>query len=644
MPVSFNGRISIAVLLTIIWFRLSAEPMYPVSAIPKDLRDGMDAVVRLDSRISRITSASNWAYEVHFVVTILNSHASQFASEGISYELLSKIKSLSAHVYDAEGNLIRTLKSSEISDQSASDGFSLYNDNRYKYFDLAQSIYPYTVEFEYVKEHRYLFYLPEFYLPEGEKVAVESAVYSLVFPANNPDLVPRYKTMNFSREPERSELIGGSSSLTWRFENVRPTIKEMYGPDEWAVDPYIMVAPSAFEYEGYWGRMNSWENFGKWQLTLNAGRDVLPEKTVAIMRDLTKNLTTTESKVKAVYEFIQNKTRYVSIQEGIGGMQPFPANTVDQVGYGDCKALSNYTIALLKTVGIKGYYAKVYGGKSEREIIVDFPSKQSNHVIVAVPNGADTLWLECTSQTNPFDYQGRFTGDRKALIITEDGGKIVNTHRYPTEVNRQNSSANITLQTDGNGIGTIKTTYSGLQYENGDLDFYLGAGKERQREWLQKNMDISTFDIRSFSMTNIKSRIPSATVHAELTLNRLATVSGKRMFITANLLNRSTIVPERTDARKSKVIIHEGYIDSDTIQYTYPTEMYPEFFPEEVHLKSTFGEYTAGIKMDAGKMTYIRRMQINKGMYPAETYTELVEFFKKIRKADNVKVVLISKT
>ena len=51
-------------------------------------------------------------------------------------------------------------------------------------------------------------------------------------------------------------------------------------------------------------------------------------------------------KAKIVYKYMQEKTRYISVQVGIGGFKPMLAKDVDRLGYGDCKALSNYTKAL----------------------------------------------------------------------------------------------------------------------------------------------------------------------------------------------------------------------------------------------------------------------------------------------------------
>jgi hypothetical protein len=158
------------------------------------------------------------------------------------------------------------------------------------------------------------------------------------------------------------------------------------------------------------------------------------------------------------------------------------------------------------------------------------------------------------------------------------------------------------------------------------------------------NTRIPSFDITSFKISNRKEKIPAAFIDLHLTLNRFATISGKRIFITPNLMNRSTYVPEKVENRKTKVIRKMAYTDLDTIRYHLPAELYPEFLPENVKINNRFGEYESSFKIDQGNLVYTRKVKMNKGEFPAESYGELIDFYRNISKADNAKLVFMNKT
>jgi hypothetical protein len=75
--------------------------------------------------------------------------------------------------------------------------------------------------------------------------------------------------------------------------------------------------------------------------------------------DLVKGFDDPVEKVRTLYNYMQQRTRYVSIQVGIGGWQPFLASVVDEKGYGDCKALAHYMKSILDAVGIRSVYTLV---------------------------------------------------------------------------------------------------------------------------------------------------------------------------------------------------------------------------------------------------------------------------------------------
>lgn len=629
--------LTLAVLFCVLSASAKEAPRYPVSAIPEDLKKGAYAVVRDDAMIFRILSKSTATLNVHMVVTIFSDKGRHFARETVFYDKLRKVTSLKAQVMDADGVVIKRLKANEIQDQSAFEG--LYDDTRVKIADLVQARYPYTVEFEYEVAYRFLYDIPGSAINPHEDVSVQKATYQLIYPES---LAPRYKTYNVDREPT-IQKANDVVSLGWSFENIKARKFEPHS-DRMKSIRRIEAAPSVFEFESYAGTMQTWDEYGKWVASLNRGRNNLPEDTRAKVRDLVSKVERREDKIKVLYEYMQNKTRYVSIQLGIGGFQPFEASVVDKTGYGDCKALSNYMLALLEAVDIKGHYALIMAGNDTPTLEADFPSSQFNHAIVAVPNGADTIWLECTSQTNPFGYQGSFTGDRQALLILDEGAAVVRTTRYPAEINVQSTSATVKVQPTGEATASVKRVYSGLQYENGNLHFYINGEYDDQKKWIQNYLDIPSFDLTSFSMADVKSKIPSATVTAELKMNRFATISGKRIFLTPNLMNRNNSVPEKVEDRKTEIVSKFAYVDFDTIHYVLPEGIYPEFLPQDVTLTSRFGEYNATYTVDAGTLTYTRKLKMKKGTFPASSYQELLDFYRGISKADNMKMVFMSKT
>lgn len=633
--------LSLLLLSVVLYLPVQGQKKYFVQDIPETLLKNVNAVVREDYMTYKMFSPSKASLQVRMVVTILNEGGKEFAYENVSYDKLSKVTSFKGATYDAHGSIIKRLKASDIYDQSAFDGFSLYSDNRFKAADLSHGSYPYTVEYEYEIEFKYVFFIPGSYVLPGEKVSVENFSYSLIYPTSLP--APRYHAVNMPNEPEKQHLPQGFESVTWRLKNIPALTLEPLGPAYNELIPHIMAAPAQFEYEGYRGTMNSWDELGQWISLLNKGRNQLPPETISKIKEITANLNTTEEKVQAVYLYLQNKTRYVSIQLGIGGLQPFEASVVDKTGYGDCKALSNYMVSMLDAINIKSHYTLIRAGKGEADIKTDFPSSQFNHAVVFVPNGRDTLWLECTSQTNPFGYMGSFTGNRKALAITENGAALVKTPVYTENENLQIRSAYVDVEQSGDAKASIKTIYAGLQYENGNLHSFIGNPDE-QKKWVQKNTQIPSFDITSVSVKNNPDKIPTAVVDLNLNLKRLATPSGKRLFVTPNLMNRSTFIPEKVDDRKTNIFRRMGYTDIDTIRYRMPDGIYPEFLPEPTNFKSVFGEYYSSVQIDRGDILYIRKIKVYRGEFPAKAYNELIEFYKAINKSDNTKLVFLTKT
>jgi hypothetical protein len=612
------------------------DPKYPVILIPEELKKDNYAVVREKVFEFRILARNKSSYYSREVVTILNEKGKNLAIEAVGYDKLSKIVSLSASLYDSRGQLIKKIKQSDIYDHSAFEG--LYSDNRMKSLDLTYMEFPYTYELEYEVECKYLYSIPTFHLYTDDEVGIQKTSYTIVYPQGQ---TPKLKLMG-APEPKRVN-VGAVEKMTWTFENVRPTRWEKYSPDSRGYVPTILAAPKEFEYEGYVGNTDSWQSYGKFISELNKGRDLLPENTIARIKSITEGLSDRE-KIKVLYEYMQNKTRYVSIQVGIGGLQPFEAKVVDELGYGDCKALSNYMVAMLGHVGIKGIYATIMAEEGAPDVITDFPGHQANHAIVAVPLSQDTVWLECTSQTNPFGYLGRFTGNRHALLITQEGGKLVKTPAYNGDKDLLLRKATVSLNLNGQATTQIETKYLNRRFDDSYVGMYATHSADDQKRWVEHTTRIPAFDVLSYSFKTQNEPETSATVKLALNLPNYASVSGKRLFLVPNLMNRVTSIPEKTENRKRDICVRIPYTDIDSVEFNISETLYPEFLPDPQVIKSRFGTYEASFKLSEGKVIYRRKLSVKAGQFPADSYQEFIDFYKAVNKADNVKIIFLSKT
>jgi hypothetical protein len=254
----------------------------------------------------------------------------------------------------------------------------------------------------------------------------------------------------------------------------------------------------------------------------------------------------------------------------------------------------------------------------------------------------DTIWLECTSQVKAFGYAGSFTGNRHALVVTPEGGKIVRTPVYKAADNREEHLADVYLDVQGNATADIKNVLTGLQQDEVS-EFIVGMmTPEEQKKWLYKNLNIPNFDINKFEFSVKKDRIPSVTEQLKLTVRNCASRSGKRVFLPLNLMSAWQSAPMKNDLRKTDLVLKTPTLDTDTIRFHLPDGYQVESQPENVAFESPFGKYQASVKIEQGIVTYVRKVEMQSGRFPSKAYNDYVEFCKKIVKADKMQMVLIS--
>jgi hypothetical protein len=399
----------------------AADGEFAVSNIPADILRDANVVKRKEEiRFDMDNTAKPRLYK-KYVLTILNENGDKDAVFSESYNKFQEVTSIDGVLYDDKGKKIKSLKKDEIKDMSGTSQENLIDDHRVKYHNFFYRTYPYTVEYEFEIKFNTSAYFPEWVPQEGYYYAVQQSSISIIFPKS---YTIRYKALNYPGEPNKTELKG-NNVYSWEIKNMKIIEKEFAGPSWYYLTTFVLFGPSEFQMDNYQGNMSTWKEWGNFVNNLKQNKDVLPDNVKKDVHQLTDGIPDIRKKIAILYEYLQKNTRYISIQLGIGGWQPFDANYVASKKYGDCKALSNYMYALLKEAGIPSYYALIEAGDDEDDIMTDFPSPQFNHATLCVPVGKDSVWLECTSQTKPMGYIGGFTGNRHALLICNNDSRLL---------------------------------------------------------------------------------------------------------------------------------------------------------------------------------------------------------------------------
>ena len=610
---------------------------YAAGTIPDQLMANANAVVRLDELQVNVESQRFMEVNATRVVTVLNENGRRFVEAYLSYDKETKIKSLEAYAYDSWGREIEHYKEKDFADQSAIGNGTIYSDNRVKYLPYSSTSFPYTIVFHTRYTTSDTGFMPNWYFLDGFGVSTQKSKITY----NIPEAIP-YRVQENNLEAFGVEKEVSPGKISFSGANIPAIKRESYSPRFKGLVPNIYISLNKFHLKGVDGEARDWKEFGAWIFhSLLANQDVLSEQTKTTVMNLIAGIDDPREKVRKIYEYVQNNTRYISVQLGIGGWQPISAQEVDRVKYGDCKGLTNYTMALLKIAGIQSYYTVVYADSKMYSLSPDFASIQGNHVFLNVPlEGGEELWLECTSQRAPMDYLGTFTDNRYVLKVTPDGGELVKSRKYLDTENTQITEGIIVIDPMGSVSSEMTIVSSGIQYDQKyELSFQDESDlEEHYKEYWDYVNDIKIKDV---VLSNDKKKI-SIAEHVKVKAASYISVAGNNWIFAPNMFNRFQRVPKRLKNRERDIVVKRGFLDEDDFTIELPTGVKAESLLPTVHMDNEFGEYKLEMtQISDSSIRYKRRLMIRSGIFPKEKYEAFRDFHKKVAMHDNSKLLLI---
>ncbi len=292
--------------------------------------------------------------------------------------------------------------------------------------------------------------------------------------------VPRNLPVQLRNSDPQPSVRDDAARRVYTFENVNLKKREESKIPAWEKN-FRGIPPPDVQVSSF----SSWKEVGDWFDAMAKPKAAVSAEIRSKAEELTKNKTTDDEKIRALYEFVSSRFRYIGIDLGLSRYTPHSAAEVMVNRYGDCKDKHILFAALLKVVNVAAYPVLISSGY---RIDPSFPSPGLfDHVITAIPQGESFIFLDTTPEISPFGLLIRNLRDRQALaVLPSQGSRLIATPANPPLPNYEVFHIDSSIDAKGTLDAKMKLEERG----DGELGLRLAYRSTPQNDWQELTQKI----------------------------------------------------------------------------------------------------------------------------------------------------------
>jgi len=611
-----------------------------------------DAVLMYEEENLTVLSAEKTKTVVRRAYKILRSSGREYGTAVVRFNSLNeKVTSIRGWCIPAQGMDYEVrdkeaIEMSPLKDQVV----ELVTDERVKLLHIPAPDPGNIVGYEYETESRPL--ILQVAWDFQHKVPVRESHYALNLPSGW-----EYKAawLNY---PEVKPTLTGNNNWQWGVRDVKEIREEEDMPPWEGVAGQMIVTlfppggPAA-------NSLPTWNELGRWELNLAKGRrDPSPEIKRKVA-ELTASAPTPLARMKALAEFLQHDVRYVGIELGIGGWQPHPAPEVFAHRYGDCKDKATLMSSMLQEIGVDSYYVAIYTRRGS--VTPDTPANLAfNHVILAIqlPGGLDDASLIATMQhprlgkllffdpTNELTPFGQIRGHLQAnygLLVTPDGGELVELPMQPSTTDGIQRTAKLTLDTLGTLSGDVQEILVGDRAAEKRASFISATKSADQIKPVEVLLadSLALFHLSKANAINVRETERPFVWTYSFQAESYAKLAGGLLLVRPRVLGRKAqALLETPEPRRYPIEFPGPVKDTDTFDITLPAGYEVDDLPPPTDVDYRFASYHSKTEAHGNVIRYSRTFEVKELSVPVSEAGELKKFYRLIASDERSTAVL----
>jgi tetratricopeptide (TPR) repeat protein/transglutaminase-like putative cysteine protease len=447
-------------------------------------------------------------------------------------------------------------------------------------------------------------------------------------------VTPKSRTLYFNKPQipglkETTEETGDQRIFHFVAENVPPITPEPLQPPWSEILGHVHVST-----------YKSWDDMGRWYWGLVHDQFVADDEVRRRVAEVTKGLKTDAEKVRAIYDYVVTKTRYVALEFGIHGFKPYRCAQIFARGFGDCKDKATLIVTMLKEAGIPSTIV-IVRTQNRGDFETDPASLAPfDHAIAYVPSM--DLYLDGTAE---------FTGstelpamDRAALALQVNEGhpKLVHLPDPPASTSVTTKKVDATIGADGSALIDWRTDVSGVSASSWRARYHAEATlKQRLQEDL--GSEFAGLALDRVDASDLEDLEKPVSVHARGKATHLVRKDGEMMSIPVGPQEHMVREFAPTSSRQlDERLYAQSTTESDWTVRGPPGARVIDY-PKPVDLPSPFGHFSLRSEAGPGGVRVRTTLTVERLRISASDYPALRAWCEKVDQALSQRLVVAPK-
>ncbi|HLN94958.1 MAG TPA: DUF3857 domain-containing protein [Flavobacterium sp.] len=562
--------------------------------------------------------------------------------ESFSYSDLVKLKRYEAWSVIPNNGKEKKIKVTQVTEKGARQSSVFYDDVRERRLVFpnleagARKVYEYQTEFtDPHLLHKFVF---------GGGLPVRQSTLEI---RAEKDIEIGYKVFN---DPDnRIEFTTtekkGSKIYRWTLRDVKPMKYEANTPGFLYVMPHINVFVKEYKVDNKRIDVLNDTNrlFAYYQgFVKDLNKTEVPAlKTLSL--DITKDCTSDEEKVKAIFYWVKDNIKYIAFENGYEGFIPREAGTVFERRFGDCKDMASIITSMSHYAGVPDVSIAWIGTRSIPYTYSELATPAvDDHMIAAYRKDGTYLFLDATDKDTRYGIPTAFIQGKEALVNKGDSYEIVTVPVVSPAQNRISETVTLTLDKD-KLAGSGKVSYEG--YSRSHLLAQIGDASKKTRFDMIKGLVLkgnNKFQLKEFKEENLTDREKPYIIDYTFDLDNYVVKADNDIYVNLCLDKYY----ERSDIEKDRVSPYEfDFLTATQSRYelTLPAGYTVQYVPKDLQLDNDLLVASLKYETMAGKVTLDLNLQQKKMLFTKDDFSKWNDIVKTLRKNYTESIILTQK-